>query len=227
MQGRKISYRPSCRTILAQAGAEQRVLRLLSTSKLPLHKSFWGLSMPHRRRLASCFQLAASSPCFLLQPRPAIFRSRRKARWQREDGETLTLTDGTTRRRRRASTPRRLAVRSSALGAGSNGGTAHDPRHPCPADRDLARRRSCDAADSGDAAARGNSGLTSKCLGPARAGPNASRVGQLVLSRAGTRLGFGRHLVVARRLGKHVVNLGDGACLIHALNRRNLPGHSV
>jgi hypothetical protein len=73
----------------------------------------------------------------------------------------------------------------------------------------------------------GNRGLTSKCLGPARAGPNASRVGPLVLSRAGARLGFGRHLVVARRLGKHVVNLGDGACLIHALNRRNLPGHSV
>src|SRR6478735_5587094 len=29
-----------------------------------------------------------------------------------KDGETLTLTDGTTRRRRRASTPRRLPVRS-------------------------------------------------------------------------------------------------------------------
>src|SRR6476619_4576575 len=109
MQGRKISYRPSCRTILAQAGAEQRVLRLLSTSKLPLHKSFWGFPC----RIADVSVLVSSSPplhpafCFSLGLRFFGVAERRGGRgrgWRDSDAH------------RRHDTPKAAGVDAKALG---------------------------------------------------------------------------------------------------------------
>ena len=52
-------------------------------------------------------------------------------------------------------------------------------------------------------------------------------ISPLALRRAGARVGFRGELGVPRRLGEHVVDLGDGARLVHALHRRDLPGHAV
>ena len=47
------------------------------------------------------------------------------------------------------------------------------------------------------------------------------------LGRAGARLGLGGNLGVTRRLGEHIVDLGDGAGLVQSLDGGNLPGHAV
>src|SRR5262245_5604048 len=57
--------------------------------------------------------------------------------------------------------------------------------------------------------------------------PDTSRTRTLALRRAGSCVGFCRELGVARSLGEHVVDLGDGACLIHALDGGDLPRHAI
>ncbi len=47
------------------------------------------------------------------------------------------------------------------------------------------------------------------------------------LGCAGARLGLGGHLVMARGLGQHVVDLGHRACLVELLDGGDLAGHAV